>query len=169
MSRPKRRQVCAAAERRFVCSLMSTATEEMIAALDAFDADSGYDENQFRLYPITKDFMDLPDRERVIPAMFALMERFPDACLGTPGPLVHCIESLGVDCYEPLLVGSVQRQPTELSAWMVNRILNTNLEKAHRCVLLDLMRSVLKHPKVPSRVAELARGFLEHQAKREAS
>jgi len=148
---------------------MPLTADEMITALDAFQADDGYDENQFRLYPMTEGFKELADRERVVPAMFALMERFPDAYLGTPGPLVHSIESLGVERYESQLVESVRRQPSELSVWMVNRIINTNLPPQHRHELLDLMRSVPEHPKVTPRVSELARGFLEHQAKRAAS
>lgn len=70
---------------------------------------------------------------------------------------------------EPLLVDSVRRQPTELNVWMVNRILNTNLEPAHRHLLLDLMQAVPRHAKVPARVADLARGFLRHQRTREAN
>jgi hypothetical protein len=152
-----------------VSSPMALTADEMIAALDSFEADSDYDENQFRLYPITEGFKELPDRERVVPAMFALMERFPDAYLGTPGPLVHSIESLGMERYEPLLIESVRRQPVELNVWMVNRILNTNLQPDHRRLLLDLMRSVPEHSKVTPRIAESAREFLQHQAKREAS
>ena len=146
---------------------MPLIADEMILALNTFEADEGYDENGFRLYPITEGFKELPDRERVVPAMFALMERFPDAYLGAPGPLVHSIESLGVDRYESLLVDSVRRQPVESNVWMVNRILNADLKPEHRRLLLDLMRSVPEHPKVTPRVAESARGFLKHQAKRE--
>ena len=141
----------------------------MIAALDSFEPDDGYDENQFRLYRIIEGFKELPDRERIVAAMFALMERFPDAYVGTPGPLVHSIESLGVARYQSLLVASVRRQPAELNAWMLNRILNTNVSLEQRRELLDVMRSVPQHPRVTPRVAELARGFLKHQAKREAS
>ena len=74
--------------------------DQMIAALDAFEESPDCDEdNQFRLYTITEGFKSLPDSMRVVPAMFALMERFPDAYLGHPGPLVHSIESLGVEQY----------------------------------------------------------------------
>jgi hypothetical protein len=145
---------------------MALTSDEMIAALDAFEADSGYTVNEARLYAIVEAFRSLPDVARVIPAIFSLMERFPDAYLGTPGPLVHSIESVGVDQYESLLIESVQRQPAELNVWMVNRIMNTALPAEHRQRLLDLMRSVLIHPKSPPRIARLAQGFLEHQAKR---
>ena len=145
---------------------MSLTADEMIAALDAFEADSGYDENQFRLYPIVEGFKSLPNAAAVIPAIFSLIERFPEAYLGTPGPLVHSIESLGIDRYESLLVESVRRQPAELNVWMVNRILNTALPAQHRQVLLDLMRSVLVHPKCPPRIVKLTERFLDHQSKR---
>jgi hypothetical protein len=148
---------------------MPLSADEMIAALDGFEADSGYDDNQFRLYPVTDGFEGLPDRERVVPAMFALMERFPDAYMGTPGPLVHSIESLGAERYEPLLTDSVRRQPVELNVWMINRMLNANLQPEHRRLLLDLLRSVPEHPNVTPRIAQLARSFLEYQAKREVS
>jgi hypothetical protein len=145
---------------------MALGADEMIVALEAFEADSGYDDNQFKLYPIVEGFKSLPDAARVIPAMLSLIERFPDAYLGMPGPLVHSIESVGIDQYESLLIKSVQRQPAESNVWMVNRILNTALPAEHRQSLLDLMRSVMTHPKCPPRIAELAREFLDHQARR---
>ena len=147
---------------------MALTTDEMIAALDAFEADSECEENESRLYPILEGFESVPGAARVVPAMFSLMERFPGACLGTPGPLVHSIESLGINQYEPLLIKSVQRQPTELNVWMVNRILNSALPLEHRQVLLDLMRSVGGYPKCPPQVAKLAQEFLDHQARRRA-
>jgi hypothetical protein len=146
---------------------MALSSDEMIAALDAFEAVSGYDENQSELYEIVDGFGSLADRARVIPAMFSLMERFPEAYLGTPGPLVHSIESLGINRYEPLLIESVKRQPTELGVWMLNRILNIALPGEHRERLLELMRSAGRHPKCPARVAGLAEQFLEYQAGRE--
>ena len=138
----------------------------MIAALDAFEPNADYDSNQFRLYPLTESFKTLPDRERVIPSMFALMERYPNAYLGTPGPLVHSIESLAVPKYEDQLIESVRRQPAELNVWMLNRILNSNLTLAQRAKLLELLRSVVQHPGAPQRVVESANGFLAHQASR---
>jgi hypothetical protein len=147
---------------------MAMTADEMIAALEAFKPDSEYDNNQFKLYPLTEGFKTLPDRERVVPAMFALMERYPNAYLGTPGPLVHSIESLGVGAYEDLLIASVRRQPAELNVWMLNRILNVTMDPGHRSAMLELLESVVQHPSAPARVTELANGFLRHQAKRGA-
>ena len=53
------------------------------------------------------------------------MERLDGVELGTPGPLVHTLETLRGG-YEMLLAESVRRKPTLLSVWMVNRILNVN-------------------------------------------
>jgi hypothetical protein len=145
---------------------MPLTADEMIAALEAFEPDSGYDDNQFRLYPITEGFKTLEGRHRVITAMFGLMERYPNAYLGTPGPLVHSIESLGIENYEPLLIESVRRQPTELTVWMVNRILNTELSPEHRRSLLELLAAVPDHPRLATHVADNALRFLKHQKSR---
>jgi hypothetical protein len=146
-------------------SNMAISSDEMIVALEAFVPDGGYD-NQFQLYPLLDGFKLLPDRDQIVPAMFALMERYPNAYLGTPGPLVHNIESLGIDEYEEQLIASVKRQPAELNVWMVNRILNVTVEAEHRQALLELLIAVLRHPSAPERVKEMAAGFLDHQAKR---
>ena len=56
---------------------MAFTADEMIAALNGYEPDlAGYDENQFDLYPIMEGFKELPDRDRVVPAIFALMEAF---------------------------------------------------------------------------------------------
>jgi hypothetical protein len=55
--------------------------------------------------------------------MFRTMERLDGVELGTPGPLVHTLETWRGG-YEKLLAESARRKPTSLSVWMVNRILN---------------------------------------------
>jgi hypothetical protein len=143
---------------------MATRADNMIAALNAFEISEEDGNDEFRLHQITRGFDKVRDRQRIAPAMFALMERFPDADLGVPGPLVHAIESLGVAHYEPLLIESVRRQPTSLTVWMVNRILNSVLDSAHRSSLLSLMRSVPQHPRASEQVSAEARDFLTHHA-----
>ncbi len=61
--------------------------------------------------------------------MFHTMERLDGVDLGTPGPLVHTLESWRGG-YEEMLVQSVRRKPTPLSVWMVNRILNAHSPNA---------------------------------------
>jgi hypothetical protein len=97
----------------------------VIDALNAFQPGRDDIDNVPRLYDIFGDFGSLPHRERAMPAMFFLLERFPDAEFGSPGPLVHELEA--IPGYLPLLRDSVRRQPTYRTVWMINRVLNTNL------------------------------------------
>jgi len=61
----------------------------VIAALNSFEPSRDDTDNLYRLYQLFEGFRSLPDRNRVAPAMFSLLERFPDAEFGSPGPLVH--------------------------------------------------------------------------------
>jgi hypothetical protein len=121
---------------------MQSETDKMIAALDAFNAGPKDDRAVSDLYNITEGFDALPDKARVIPSMFSVIERCAGADLGSPGPLVHSIESLGYERYLPELVDSVRRRPTYLNVWMVNRILNSEIPENHRQQLLDLLQTV---------------------------
>jgi hypothetical protein len=95
--------------------------------------------------------------------IFDLMERLDDVDLGSPGPLVHALESTGT-AYEPNLQASVRRRPAPLSVWMVNRILNT--DRADRRSWLDLMAMAAAHPLASEATRADARGFLAFQAGR---
>ncbi len=143
-----------------------TSADMMIAALGAFEAGPNGDRAEYVLYRITDGFDNLKDKARVIPSMFSVIERCGEADLGSPGPLVHCIESLGYEHYLSQLVDSVRRKPTTLSIWMVNRILNSDISEAHRQQLLGLLRSVSISPAASASVAEKANGYLQHQARR---
>jgi hypothetical protein len=142
---------------------MQSDTDKMIAALEAFTAGPNDDDAVFNLYNITDGFDALPDKPRVVPSLFSVMERCGGADLGSPGPLVHCIESVGYEGYLPQLVDSVRRKPTYLNVWMVNRILNAEIPDGHREQLLELLTSVATSPTASLTVVEQAKEFLAHQ------
>jgi hypothetical protein len=103
--------------------------EATIDALNAFvPADDGKDVT--RLYEMLEGFGSLAGRERAVAPIFGLLERFPDADLGSPGPLVHELEA--IDGYQPFLRESLRRRPTATTVWMVNRILNAPLTEEDR-------------------------------------
>src|SRR5262245_49924542 len=131
---------------------MQAAADRMIAALAAFEAGPNDDHAVSELSEITDGFDNLPDKARVIPSVFSVIERCSDADLGSPGPLVHCIESLGYEQYLPQLVESVRRKATYLNVWMVNRLLNEDTPDSHRQELLELLRSVSTNPASSARV-----------------
>ena len=89
----------------------------VIAALNSFEPARDDTDNLYRLYQLFEGFSSLPDRHRAAPAMFGLLERFPDAEFGSPGPLVQELEA--IPGYLPLLRDSVRRQPTYHTVWMV--------------------------------------------------
>jgi hypothetical protein len=64
---------------------MATSIETVISALHAFEPVDYDVENIGALYEIFQDFQLIPDREQAVPAMLGLLERFPDAELGSPG------------------------------------------------------------------------------------
>ncbi len=138
---------------------MFASMEAVIAALDAFVPD-GNDDTHHQ-YVLLDGFGELTHRERAVPAMFALLERFPEADFGSPGPLVHELEL--ISGYETALELSLIRQPTDLTVWMVNRIINASTEQAVRGRWLAQLRAVLEHPLASARVRESAAGFIKYQ------
>jgi hypothetical protein len=94
------------------------------------------------------------------------MERLDDADLGTPGPLVHTLESWP-GRYETLFMDSVKRKPLPLTVWMVNRILNAHPPKSEQW--LELLRRSQIHPLASASTKLDVARFLEHQAKRGAA
>ena len=117
-----------------------------------------------RLWQLTDALMSLPEPERAIPELFRVMERLPDTDLGSPGPLVHTLEVL--KGYEAELIRSIRRSPSLLSVWMVNRILNTELQPEIRKSYISLLDDAAARSDVPKTVRNDARHFLEFQARK---
>ena len=134
---------------------------DIIAALNTFEAGRADTDNLYRLYQIFDGFSSLPDRYRAAPAMFALLERFPDAEFGLPGPLVHELEA--IPDYLPLLRDSLRRQPTSYTAWMVNRLLNTKLPREQRESWLSELQAALEHPLASEQTRRAAERYLTYQ------
>jgi hypothetical protein len=132
----------------------------IIAELDAFQPE---DDNDLRLYALLEGLQDLPEHRSAMDAMFALMERFPDANLGSPGPLVHELEAMGG--FEALLRASSKRMPSDLTVWMVNRMLNVDdAGGPWREAWLSDLREVAARSDVPKSVRASAVNFVRHQA-----
>lgn len=140
-----------------------TALEATIAALNAFvPADDGKD--VARLYEIFDGVEKVKGRERAMRPMFEFLERFPDADVGTPGPLVHELEA--IDGYQSLLRESLHRRPTPTTVHMVNRILNSSLTKEERQSWLGELKAAAAHPAASSSAREEAAYYVDHQARK---
>jgi hypothetical protein len=115
-----------------------------------------------QLEQLARDIRTLARPVEAIPALLAVVERLRDTDLGSPGPIVHTIEAIGG--YHDLLAESVARQPTPLSLWMINRILNSETDHAKRHRWISALETAATCEHLES--AASARSFLEHQRQR---
>ena len=146
---------------------MNRSVDDLLATLQAFEPGDDGADNVHRLNELLAGFAALPGCERVAPALLALLERHPQADFGTPGPLVQALESQAG--YPELLAASLERQPTELTAWMANRLLNSKLPREDRNTWLRRLTAVTSHPKAAASVRDSAIRFLDFQASRQGS
>jgi hypothetical protein len=98
--------------------------------------------------------------ELAAPILFATMERLDGCDLGSPGPLVHTVESM--PNYQQFLKDSLFRKPTPLSVWMTNRIVNSH--PRNRADWLSLLRRTSSHPSASAETKRQALLFLKFQA-----
>jgi hypothetical protein len=144
--------------------------EQIIAGLAALKAEDfdyqkpGFDGNE-RLYELTEELLTTPQPERGVSALFDVMERMPEADLGSPGPLVHTLEKMRGH-YEQELVESIKRKPSPTAIWMVNRILNATRAPDQRQFYMDLLRFATEHPLACEAARNEAQHFVDYQSKR---
>ncbi len=135
--------------------------EEIIAGLRALKAEDFENYVPEQLDQLTDAVRELPSPERVIPELFALMERLAGSDLGSPGPIVHTLERMD---YNEELIASIRRRPTSLTVWMVNRILNSKIPPERRAFFLELLASVANDPNARESARENAAHFIEFQS-----
>ncbi len=146
---------------------MTRSVDDLLPELQAFAPSVDGADNVHRLNELLAGFAALPGCERVAPALLALLERHPRTDFGTPGPLVQALEAQ--PGYPELLAVSLERQPTELTAWMANRLLNSKLGREERATWLGRLTAVTSHPLAAAGVRDSAIRFLDFQASRQAS
>lgn len=142
---------------------------EIIKTLNEFVPFSDNDpvnDNETFFSDLMNDWEKMPGRENVIPAIFNLMEKFPHADFGSPGPIVHALESNGVKFYEVNLHKSLMKKPTPLTVWMYNRIINA--ENDDRIIKGHIERLKLfgRHPFADEETKKVIKQFLDYQEKR---
>ncbi|WP_410816662.1 hypothetical protein [Micromonospora sp. 050-3] len=115
-----------------------------------------------QLDAICAELAERDDPQQWAPLLYALMERLDTADLGSPGPLVHTLETWRG--YRRMLVESLRRKPTPLTVWMANRVLNGNPPDAPQW--LRLLQEAASHPMASPHVQADARDFLTYQATR---
>ena len=111
------------------------------------------------LYDFVDNLENLPNKREAIPAIFLFMEKNADKELGSPGPLVHFIEQ--ESDYHQDLEASLVRNPTPLTVWMANRILNS-LTSSEKQPWLKILSLVISNDKTNESVRNEAKTYLDY-------
>ena len=141
---------------------MSPKCTEFVERLSALNPSPDDYTLEGALYELCELLKGETDSTEVVPHIFRFIEAPPSCDLGSPGPLVHFIESC--QGYQAELIASVQRKPTPITAWMVNRVLNSNLSAERRVFFLSLLKSIVTNPEASGTTKGEAGGFLEFQS-----
>ncbi len=97
-------------------------------------------------------------REGIV-AMLGVLERFPtEDGAGVFWSIVHGLESL--PGYEPYLIESVRRRPSDLGLVMLHRILNSGQSDAGGISIRSVLLEVVTNPEAETSVREQAESFL---------
>ncbi|MER2564365.1 MAG: folylpolyglutamate synthase/dihydrofolate synthase family protein [Myxococcaceae bacterium] len=145
-------------------SALNSDFTRLLAALDAFTPGDDPDETMRALSQTVSRGRPGLDAVRFRRAVFALLERFPDAEFGTPGALIHEVERR--PGFEADLEASLSRQPTFLTVSMVNRLMNLTEAPAALLRWSRVLEGVTVHPRASDWVQKAARRYLEHQRAR---
>lgn len=113
-----------------------------------------------QLYCFVDRLEQEPNKRNAIPAIFKFFEAHFDKDLGSPGPLVHFLEE--EDDYFTELQDSIARKPTEITVWMINRILNSE-EQKNKKKWLSMLSAVVSHPHANKETIDSAQEFIDYQ------
>jgi hypothetical protein len=116
-----------------------------------------------RLAALCDELRLVGDAANCASLLFRTLERLEESDLGSPGPIVHTLETWQ-GLYEPFLIESVRRKPTPLSVWMLNRILNARPDNWQ--LWLELLQNAVDHPAASEETKLAAQGFIDYQTNR---
>ncbi|HEX7637145.1 MAG TPA: hypothetical protein VF457_02010 [Burkholderiaceae bacterium] len=143
---------------------MTRSIDDLVAALRALAPTDDASDNEHRLNEAFDGFHLMADREEALPEVFFLLERHAGADFGAPILLLRELEAFAA--YPRLLAASLERQPTELTVVMCNRLLNTPLPRDRRQAWLARLNAVASHPCSPPSLRETTARLLDFQASR---
>ena len=142
-------------------------TKEFIDIIDNYSLldinDPRTDESY--LYELTDKLDGNKDAILCIEPILRLIEKYPTADFGSPGPLVHTVERFRGQ-YELKLLDSLDRRPTPLTIWMLNRVINGETNEARQRTLIKRLDGITRDLNVDDEVRKNAMEFLRFQSKR---
>jgi len=100
----------------------------------------------------------------LVEPMLRIFERFPESDgFGIFWSILHKIE--GIPGYEPYLLASVKRKPTDFSITMINRIINDGQNSIEGKNLLCLLAEIEADTHYSENIRNVAREYLEYKGK----
>jgi hypothetical protein len=120
------------------CTRMARAAAQIIADIRAFLPAGG----AWRpLDDLLAELWATGEASQFVPDLLAVLERFPeDDGAGVLWSIVHGLED--VPNYEPDLVRSLQRRPSELAVTMAGRLMNSGVFEVAGVSLIELLRLI---------------------------
>jgi hypothetical protein len=134
--------------------------DEIVRGLDAFAPSEDETESVHRLYELLP-LGSMRQDERLVRALLGVLERYPDADLGAPGPVVHALEDIAG--YERHLRQSIARVPTYYTVWMCNRMINGSTDDEQAASWLAVLEKTAADPSASEAVRKQAEEFLAFQ------
>ena len=111
-------------------------------ALSSFTPTGDESTDVARLYEITDAINVDKIAAECVTEILAVFERHPDADLGSPGPLVHCIETVPMESFVPKIAKSLKRAPSLMTLWMADRCLRSNPTTDQAAVLVAAIKTI---------------------------
>ncbi|MEM6843066.1 MAG: hypothetical protein AAF632_12630 [Bacteroidota bacterium] len=144
-------------------------TNEIIRELQEFIpvTDDPRTSNELLLDEILKDFYKNEDAKLIIPALFELLEKYPEADFGVPGPIIHTLESFEDD-YEEHLFLSIKRKPVPMTILMLNRIVNASENLSERTKYVQTLYYLSTMSDIDPTAKRDAHKFYKYQLSKES-
>jgi hypothetical protein len=140
-------------------------TDEAIKTIQSFKPFSSDDlknDNVKYLYDLTEKLSLNSDAFNAVQPILLLIEKYSTVDFGNPGPLIHFIESF-YDKYVPLLFSSLERKPTYLTIWMLNRIINGETDHSKRTDYINRLQKLREHNLMTEELIAEVDDFVKHQ------
>ena len=122
------------------------------------------DQSLNRIHELMVELRGNQDGYLACESLIMLLEKHPNIEFGTPGEPVHTLESY-VGYYEQLLFASLNRIPTYMTVWMLNRIINGIRDLNKRQKLVDKLKNCSVHNKASDWAKQSAIDFYNFQTK----
>jgi hypothetical protein len=135
-------------------------SSQLIARLEMIVSSNSVEEQSAKL---VEDLKKEPGCFDAIEPILWCMEKHSGLEFGSPGPLVHFLESFYGKGYEQKLIESIQRKPTTHTVWMLNRVINgaKNFDEKRR--LLEILKAVERYSTADIEAKREAAEFLKEQ------